>query len=57
LDALKLWEKLKKIPKAQEPTKEAARMIESGELTPEETATAVAIMAMMPILMLKTLET
>lgn len=32
-------------------------MIESGELTPEETATAVAIMAMMPILMLKTLET
>lgn len=57
MDALKLWEKLKKIPKAQEPTKEAAKMIESGELTPEETATAVAIMAMMPILMLKTLET
>ena len=51
-----LWEKLKKIPKAEDPTMEAMRMIDSGELEKEEIAWAVASMAMMPIIILRTME-
>jgi hypothetical protein len=53
MDVLKLWEKLKKIPKAQDPNAEAMRMIDSGELDREEVAWVVASMAMMPIIILK----
>lgn len=56
MDTLKLWEKLKRIPKAERPTDTAREMIASGELTPEEVAWAVATTAMMPVLILKTLE-
>ena len=56
MDVLKLWEKLKNIPKADEPMKEAMRMIDSGELDREEVAWAVASMAMMPIIILRTME-
>lgn len=56
MDTLKLWKKLKNIPKAREPMKEAMRMIDSGELDREEVAWAVSSMAMMPIIILRTLE-
>lgn len=56
MDTLKLWEKLKRIPKAERQTETAREMIASGELTPEEVAWAVATTAMMPVLILKTLE-
>lgn len=53
MDVLKLWEKLKKIPKAQDPNAEAMKMVESGELSKDEVAWVVASMAMMPIIILK----
>lgn len=56
MDVLKLWEKLKVIPKAPDPMAEASRMVRSGELTHEEVAWAVSSMAMMPIIILKTME-
>ena len=57
VDILALWEKLKRIPKSENPTDEARKMISSGELSQDEVAWAVATTAMMPILILKTLET
>lgn len=56
MDVLKLWEKLKAIPKAPDPMMEAMRMIDSGELDKEEVAWAVSSMAMMPITILRTME-
>lgn len=57
MDTLRLWEKLKRIPKSEHPTETARKMVASGELTEDEIAWAVATTAMMPIILLKTLET
>lgn len=56
MDTLKLWEKFKNIPKAPDPLKKAREMVTSGELTEDEVAWAVMSIAMMPIIILKTLE-
>lgn len=56
MDTLRLWEKLKRIPKSEHPTETAREMVTSGELTQDEIAWAVATTAMMPIILLKTLE-
>lgn len=57
MDTLRLWEKLKSIPKAENPTEKAREMVVSGELTTDEVAWAVTATAMMPIIILKPLET
>lgn len=56
MNTLKLWKKLNTLVKTRTPMKTARKMVESGEITQEEIAWALAALATLPISMFEVMQ-